>query len=342
MQQLIGTTFHLCITGYNVLIGSVNGDGLTLTLFFSYAFCVISTLFIYCYIGECLIQESLKLEIETIEKYNLKSSELTHVGSNDLEYVSQEAGITCNKQIMQKQSSFIEVFKDNKKKRTYAVLAAENDKIEVDDSDNSESSEENSENAKKATKAKVPPPLIMHGEIQSHQRFQELLKQNLKNNFFIKYKKERVELHTSKLDDFNHIKEKWVRDNIKFHTYTTKDDKRKTYVIYGMHHGITSEDIKLELKDLNIVVYNVNAMRGTSRPKFMVTTSVATKLAQLQDKSMSLSNAFYHYEWYTISPNNLKSIQICMLRMKKPQQLTSGKFCVLSLTTFTEVSISFD
>ncbi|KAI4490167.1 hypothetical protein M0802_010892 [Mischocyttarus mexicanus] len=138
----------------------------------------------------------------------------------------------------------------------YAVLAAENDKIEIDDSDNSESSEENKENAKIATKAK----------------------------FFLKYKKERVELHTSTLEDFNHIKEKWARDNIKFHTYTTKSEKRKTYVIYGMHHGITAEDIKKELEDLNIVVYNVNAMRGTSRPMFMVTTSAATKLAQLQDK----------------------------------------------------------
>ncbi|KAI4487684.1 hypothetical protein M0802_011946 [Mischocyttarus mexicanus] len=125
----------------------------------------------------------------------------------------------------------------------YAVLAADNDKIGIDDSDDSDSSDENKENAKIATEAKVPPPLIMHGEIQSHQRFQELLKQNLKNKFYIKYKKERVELHTSTLEDFNHIKEKWARDNIKFHTYTTKSEKRKTYVIYGMHHGMTAEDI---------------------------------------------------------------------------------------------------
>ncbi|KAI4484928.1 hypothetical protein M0802_012948 [Mischocyttarus mexicanus] len=259
-----------------------------------------------------------KLEIETVENYNLKSSESTHVGSNDLEYVSQDAGIICNKHIVQKQNSFIKVFKDNKRKRTitppaetrnaaqkkikgnssnnitlqnrYAVLAAENDKIEVDDSNNSDSLEEHTENAKIATKAKVPPPLIMHGEIQSHQRFQVLLKQNLKNKFFIKYKKERVELHTSTLEDFNHIKEKWTRDNIKFHTYPTKGEKRKTYVIYGKHHGITDEDIKLELEDLNIVVYNVNAMKGTSRPMFMVTTSAATNLAQLQDKVPDINN----------------------------------------------------
>ncbi|KAI4492172.1 hypothetical protein M0802_009978 [Mischocyttarus mexicanus] len=217
---------------------------------------------------------------EIVEHYNLKSSESTHVGSNDLEYISQDAGITCNKHIVQKQSSFIEVFKDykrtitppantiNKAQKKIKGNTSNNITLQnrVNDSDNSESSEENKENAKIATKAKVPPPLIMHGKIQSHQRFQELLKQNLKSKFFIKYKKERVELHTSTLEDFNHIKEKWARDNIKFHTYTTKSEKRKTYVIYGMHHGITAEDIKIELEDRNIVVYNVNAMRSTSKP----------------------------------------------------------------------------
>ncbi|KAI4484395.1 hypothetical protein M0802_013090 [Mischocyttarus mexicanus] len=123
------------------------------------------------------IPYKLNLEIETLQEYNLKSSESTHVGSNDLEYNFQEAGITCNKQITKKQGSFIKIFKDNKRKRTftppaetmsvtkqkikgnpsnnitlqnrYAVLAAENDKIKVDNSDNSESSSvENSENVK--------------------------------------------------------------------------------------------------------------------------------------------------------------------------------------------------
>ncbi|XP_047370029.1 odorant receptor 22c-like [Vespa velutina] len=61
LQQLTGTTFHLCISGYNTLAGSVNQEGLTPFLFFLYAFNVLSTLFIYCYIGECLIQESMGL-----------------------------------------------------------------------------------------------------------------------------------------------------------------------------------------------------------------------------------------------------------------------------------------
>ncbi|KAF7379277.1 hypothetical protein HZH68_017122 [Vespula germanica] len=61
LQQLMGTTFHLCISGYYALIGSVKQEGLTLTLFIAYAFSVLSTLFIYCYIGECLIQEVIEI-----------------------------------------------------------------------------------------------------------------------------------------------------------------------------------------------------------------------------------------------------------------------------------------
>ncbi|KAL2741586.1 odorant receptor 22c-like [Vespula squamosa] len=73
LQQLMGTTFHLCISGYNALVGSINQDGLIPTLFVSYAFSILSTLFIYCYIGECLIQESTNLSnaIYHYEWYNI-------------------------------------------------------------------------------------------------------------------------------------------------------------------------------------------------------------------------------------------------------------------------------
>ncbi|XP_035742377.1 odorant receptor 13a-like [Vespa mandarinia] len=61
LQQLMGTTFHLCISGYNTLAGSVKQEGQTLLLFFFYAFNVLSTLFIYCYVGESLIQEVIEI-----------------------------------------------------------------------------------------------------------------------------------------------------------------------------------------------------------------------------------------------------------------------------------------
>ncbi|KAF7379298.1 hypothetical protein HZH68_017143 [Vespula germanica] len=66
LQQLMGSTFQLCASGYYTLLeriirGSVDRDGLTLFIFCTYAFAVLSTLFIYCYIGECLIQEVIEI-----------------------------------------------------------------------------------------------------------------------------------------------------------------------------------------------------------------------------------------------------------------------------------------
>ncbi|XP_043685152.1 odorant receptor 45b-like [Vespula pensylvanica] len=57
----------------------------------------------------------------------------------------------------------------------------------------------------------------------------------------------------------------------------------------------------------------------------------------LIQESLNLNTAMYRYEWYNVSPINLKMVNICMLRMKKPQQLTAGKFFVLSLASFTDI-----
>nr|XP_050868548.1 uncharacterized protein LOC127072290 [Vespula vulgaris] len=61
LQQLMGSTFQLCSSGYNTSLGSVKKDIATLIIFYSYACSVMSTLFTYCYIGECLIQEVIKI-----------------------------------------------------------------------------------------------------------------------------------------------------------------------------------------------------------------------------------------------------------------------------------------
>ncbi|XP_047370213.1 odorant receptor 13a-like [Vespa velutina] len=58
MQQILGTTVHICISGYFVLTGKETKDNLKSFVFLVYIFAVVCTLFIYCFIGECFIQES--------------------------------------------------------------------------------------------------------------------------------------------------------------------------------------------------------------------------------------------------------------------------------------------
>ncbi|XP_047370184.1 odorant receptor 4-like [Vespa velutina] len=77
LQQLMGTTIHLCISGYFLMTGQETKDNLTSFLFVVYVFSVITTLFIYCFIGECFIQESTNFgnAIYNYDWYNLPVTE---------------------------------------------------------------------------------------------------------------------------------------------------------------------------------------------------------------------------------------------------------------------------
>ncbi|XP_047370158.1 uncharacterized protein LOC124957290 isoform X3 [Vespa velutina] len=73
MQLLLGSTIHICVSGYYLLMGPEMTDILTSLLFVFYMFSVTGTLFVYCFIGECFIQESTKFgnAIYNYEWYNL-------------------------------------------------------------------------------------------------------------------------------------------------------------------------------------------------------------------------------------------------------------------------------
>ncbi|KAI4475993.1 hypothetical protein M0804_013951 [Polistes exclamans] len=129
--------------------------------------------------------------------------------------------------------------------------------------------------------------------------------------------------------------EKLLEDNNTYSLLNKDPTNKFEKMANNLITKLQNESIITEAMGKNLRSYN------TVSPKLYGLRKTHKKECNMRPVSMSLSNAFYRYEWYTISPNNLKMINICMLRMKKPQQLTSGKFFILSLTTFTDVSISF-
>ncbi|XP_047367888.1 odorant receptor 4-like isoform X2 [Vespa velutina] len=78
LEHLLGTTFSLCISGYNAITRSSNGQLLELFLFFIFSSIILSTLFVYCYSGECLIQESTDFAVAfyNYEWYNISPVDL--------------------------------------------------------------------------------------------------------------------------------------------------------------------------------------------------------------------------------------------------------------------------
>ncbi|KAI4476552.1 hypothetical protein M0804_013446, partial [Polistes exclamans] len=56
-------------------------------------------------------------------------------------------------------------------------------------------------------------------------------------------------------------------------------------------------------------------------------------------ESTVFSDAFYLCEWYNISKKEKQLMHICMIRSTKQMSLISGKFLIVSLTIYTDVSI---
>ncbi|KAI4482210.1 hypothetical protein M0804_008761 [Polistes exclamans] len=81
LEHLIGTIFNLCISGYNTIVRSSSGKFLELFLFTVFSSIILSTLFVYCYIGECIIQESTNFAVAfyDYEWYNISPIDLKMV-----------------------------------------------------------------------------------------------------------------------------------------------------------------------------------------------------------------------------------------------------------------------
>ncbi|KAI4490084.1 hypothetical protein M0804_004266 [Polistes exclamans] len=58
----------------------------------------------------------------------------------------------------------------------------------------------------------------------------------------------------------------------------------------------------------------------------------------LIEESTNLCEELYYCKWHKLSTIDSKLICICMMRARKPLRLTSAKFCIVSLRTFTDVS----
>ncbi|KAM0734036.1 Nucleic-acid-binding protein from transposon X-element [Formica fusca] len=175
-------------------------------------------------------------------------------------------------------------------KNRFALLEdeeQEDDKMEAENTDNEG-------NNIQEIKQRKPPPLVIHGCVQDHAAFVQLIKQSVENNFYIKYHENNVEVFLSNYRDYEALSQTWKNKEVKFHTYTAKDEKRRTYVLKGLHELVKPEEIKENLKELGITVHNINLMKGTRKPMFMVSVTTI-KLNVLKQKAQFL--CYTRVEW---------------------------------------------
>lgn len=96
---------------------------------------------------------------------------------------------------------------------------------EVDESEDSEMENEDDPKQNRAQnegKNRKPLPLVLHGKVNDHMAFVQLIKQSVKSQFYIKYHEDNVEVFLHCKKDYEALGTVWKSKNIKFHTYASK------------------------------------------------------------------------------------------------------------------------
>lgn len=171
-------------------------------------------------------------------------------------------------------------------------LLEDNDGMDMEESNKEEDDKVNTKNSKS------PPPLVLHGKIESYSTFTKALKGLLKQNYYVKYHTEFTEVFTTTKEQYELLKEIWHQQELSFHTYTDKNEKRKTFVIKGLHEQTDCQDIKLELLELGYETINVNVMKNTIQPKYMVTMKGNVQLNKLRQSVKHITSTKIEWDNY--------------------------------------------
>lgn len=156
----------------------------------------------------------------------------------------------------------------------------ENQSCEITD----KQQQKNENTPKKATTTKKPPPIVLHGEISDHNQLVKNIKDLIRAKFSIKYHSGFTEIFTTCDSDHQLLKTTWKDTNVPFHSYTTKNEQRRTYILKGLHDKVNREDILRELNELQFPALDINPMRNTKNAIFMVTFPSEIKVNDLNQK----------------------------------------------------------
>ena len=133
------------------------------------------------------------------------------------------------------------------------------------------------------SKAKKSTPLVIHGNTESHARFTHTLKHILESKYYIKYHKDKTEVFTTQ-EDYKKLKEEYQNKKIEFHTYTLHNERKKTFVIRGLHAKMEEKEITDDLAAQGLPVTNVHVMKGTETPLYMISLPATMKRTLLNHK----------------------------------------------------------
>ncbi|KAF7378673.1 hypothetical protein HZH66_015460 [Vespula vulgaris] len=288
-------------------------DGLTLTLFSFYDFCIMSTLFIYCFIGECFIQECTNFgnAIYNYEWYNLPATDSKfflicmtrtrkplHLTSGKFAVLSltvfiDELGIANVRRSFNWSSSLLKCMGIWPLKNydpiflfyfTYLFLHC----------------------SLAYAQMFLSPKTI--DDVLSNIAENIPLTMTLTKVMIIRVNRKAL----SKL--FTEIKEYSLTEK-----YETKEEKM-TFLNYTKlpprFIAITGQEMEDSLTTIMFILYIFGVINTLFIYCFIGECFI--------QESTNFGNAIYNYEWYNLSAMDSKFFLMCIMRTKKPQCLTSG------------------
>lgn len=123
--------------------------------------------------------------------------------------------------------------------------------IENDSEDQSEGHEKNA-----SRNAKIPP-IVVHSFVNNHMETLNNIKKELKEDFDIVVRRNRIIIKTKNEDDYNSMIKKVSESKVEFHTYTLQSDKILRLALKGMAANVSANDIKTDLTDRGLKVIKV-------------------------------------------------------------------------------------
>lgn len=120
----------------------------------------------------------------------------------------------------------------------------------------------------------------------------------VRDKFHMQYTNEGAQVQLCNEKDCKSILRKWQQQNVHFHAYTGKLEKRRTFVIRGLHEETDTNDIKTELEEQDFEILNINKMKGTKFPLFMVTIKGDIKINKLNTQHQYITNTKITWDRY--------------------------------------------
>ena len=123
-----------------------------------------------------------------------------------------------------------------------------------------------------STNHKKPPPIVFHQKTADHQKYIETIQQEIKKGFHVKYTANNTNLYIYDLEEYKRYMGLIRMDeDLKYHTYTPKSEKRHAFILRGMDMSINTDVIKTELQNMyKLKVHEIYKLKNTARNLYLI------------------------------------------------------------------------